>query len=245
MKRVLRTPAVLAWATMTSTAWAAEIPRSATGTTARSPAGARPAVQSRGLLPDPVLLDGSTHAAEKKSEFGMIGDFELPGDETSRNGRGGGGSGKPPPEQQNAGGAVPQGGGGRGAPAAQTAQAGGGKEESPAADGSGSAGPESKPGNQPGDPNAKAEGIRVAELGGDPSGAMGEQGGPKPAPVAIGDKAMRIPQQTPNVAVVGAQQLPNQNTQVYEKATGTGGKGPTSSQGPSRTEKGRAIPAGL
>ena len=120
---------------------------------------------------------------------------------------------------------------------------------------SGGAGPESaggsepRAGNQPdggaGDPNARPEGIRVAELTGDPSGGPGPQGGDKPAPVAIGDKAMRIPQQTPNIAVVGAQQVSNQNTQVYEKATGSGGKGPSSGQGPNRTEKGRAIPAGL
>lgn len=211
---------------------------SRTVTTGRAAPGAR------GLLPDPVLLDGSTHAAEKKSELGMIGDFELPGDENNRNGKVGGGSGQPASEQREGAGAMPPGKGGGASQDAQTAKAGGaagaqenaGGQEAKAGD---------KTGGAAGDPNAKAEGMRVAELTGDPSGGAGQPGGDKPAPVAIGDKAMRIPQQTPNVAVVGAQQVSNQNTQVYEKATGTGGKGPSGSQGPSRTEKGRAIPAGL
>jgi hypothetical protein len=57
---------------------------------------------------------------------------------------------------------------------------------------------------------------------------------------------MRIPQgQQAMPGVVGAQQAANQNTQVYEKGTGTGGKGPTGKQGANRTEKGRSIPAGL
>lgn len=197
---------------------------------------------ARGVLPDPVLLDGSKHVAEKKSEFGMIGDFELPGDENNRNGKVGGGSGQPSSEQGDGGGAMPQGKGGGASQGAQTAKAGGaaGAPEN-------AGGQDARTGDKTGtgDPNARAEGIRVAELTGEPSGGAGQAGGDKPAPVAIGDKAMRIPQQTPNVAVVGAQQVSNQNTQVYEKATGTGGKGPAGSQGPNRTEKGRAIPAGL
>jgi hypothetical protein len=48
-------------------------------------AGAR-----KGPLPDPALLDGSTLPPEKKNEFGMVGDFELPGDENVRSGRVGG-----------------------------------------------------------------------------------------------------------------------------------------------------------
>src|SRR5688572_4631083 len=70
---------------------------------------------TRGPLPDPTLLDGSTQPPEKKSETGMIGEFELPGDDNVRNGKVGG------PQNQNpsaAGGAqsmpagMPQGGGG-------------------------------------------------------------------------------------------------------------------------------------
>jgi hypothetical protein len=200
------------------------------------------------VLPDPVLLDGSTHVAEKKSEYGMIGDFEMPGDENSRNGKVGGSQGGGQEEANES--AKNQAGGGGGAEkagaekpgggkaGAQTAQAGGGAEESKASD---------KQGGGAGEPNAQAQGMKVAELGGEPSGAMAEPSdGKKPAPVAIGDKAMRIPQQTQSTAgVVGAQQPAGQNTQIYEKATGTGGKGPTGQQGPNRVEKGRTIPSGL
>src|SRR6187402_2942748 len=45
---------------------------------------------SRGVLPDPALLDGASQPVEKKSEYGMIGDFELPGDENVRSGKVGG-----------------------------------------------------------------------------------------------------------------------------------------------------------
>src|SRR5471032_2545188 len=34
-----------------------------------------------GVLPDPKLLDGSTQAAEKKPAYGMLGEFEIPGDD--------------------------------------------------------------------------------------------------------------------------------------------------------------------
>src|SRR5688572_3017138 len=56
-------------------------------TAARTPA--------KGTLPDPALLDGSTMPQEKKNENGMLGDFEMPGDENVRNGKVGG------PQQQN------------------------------------------------------------------------------------------------------------------------------------------------
>ena len=51
-----------------------------------------------------LLLDGSTLPEVKKSEHGMIGDFELPGDDNARGGKVGGtpglpgqGGGQPPP----------------------------------------------------------------------------------------------------------------------------------------------------
>ncbi|MBI5693528.1 MAG: hypothetical protein HZC55_25920 [Verrucomicrobia bacterium] len=193
-------------------------------------------------MPDPVLLDGSTHATEKKSEYGMIGDFELPGDENAKSGKVGGGKSGSDESQQN----DAQGGGG-GLPGAAKQGAGGGSagSQAKAAGGQDQNAPD-KPGGGGGEPGAKAEGIKVAELGGDPSGGAGDDPSKKPSPVAIGDKAMRIPQSTPSTAgVVGAQQVANQNTQVYEKATGTGGKAPTGTQGPNRTEKGRTIPPGL
>ena len=75
--------------------WAAEDQRSNTQTVrapsnASSRPGAARAGTAKGMLPDPALLDGSTLPVEKKSETGMIGDFELPGDENNRSGKVGG-----------------------------------------------------------------------------------------------------------------------------------------------------------
>ena len=223
--------------------FAAESARPATSAE-RLPPG-RTGASARGPLPDPALLDGSKAAAEKKGEFGMIGDFELPGEEDGKKDKAGGaGAGEPEKQQAQSGGSGQSGAGGQ---AGQPGVAGTGKQ-GPQGQG---AGPEGKegPGGSPtaGDPNAKPEGMKVAQLGGDASGAAGAEGGPqKPPQVAIGDAAMRIPQnQQAMSGVVGAQQAANQNTQVYEKGTGTGGKGPTGKQSPNRTEKGRSIPAGL
>src|SRR5687767_1384014 len=77
---------------------AAEQPRTQTGSqTGKIAPAARPTSTksgaARGVLPDPVLLDGSTQPPEKKSEYGMIGDFELPGDENVKNGKVGGAQG--------------------------------------------------------------------------------------------------------------------------------------------------------
>lgn len=90
--------AVVLAAFVVTTCGAAEQPRSAvpsakavTPSTTKS-GTARPG--AKGPLPDPTLLDGSTLPAEKKSEHGMIGDFELPGDD-SRSGKVGGPPGAP------------------------------------------------------------------------------------------------------------------------------------------------------
>jgi hypothetical protein len=215
-----------------------------TASTERVPTG-RTGSSARGPLPDPALLDGSKVAAEKKGDFGMIGDFELPGEEDGKKDKAGGaGSGGPENQQSESGGSGQPGAGGQ---AEQPGGAGTGKQ-GPQGQGAGPEGKEGQGGaSGAGDPNAKPEGMKVAQLGGDASGAVGALGGPqKPPQVAIGDSAMRIPQnQQAMSGVVGAQQAANQNTQVYEKGTGTGGKGPTGKQGPNRTEKGRSIPAGL
>lgn len=217
---------------------------------ARSPASAervapgRTGSSARGPLPDPALLDGSKVAAEKKGDFGMIGDFELPGEEDGKKDKAGGtGGGGPENQQAESGGSGQPGAGGE---AGQSGVAGTGKQ-GPQGQGAGPEGKEGQGGaSGAGDPNAKPEGMKVAQLGGDASGAVGAEGPQKPPQVAIGDAAMRIPQnQQAMSGVVGAQQAANQNTQVYEKGTGTGGKGPTGKQGPNRTEKGRSIPAGL
>lgn len=208
----------------------------------RLPPG-RTGSSARGPLPDPALLDGSKVAAEKKGDFGMIGDFELPGEEDGKKDKAGGaGGGGPENQHAESGGSGQPGAGGE---AGQPGVAGTGKQ---GPQGQGAEGKEGQGGaSGAGDPNAKPEGMKVAQLGGDASGAVGAVGGPqKPPQVAIGDAAMRIPQnQQAMSGVVGAQQAANQNTQVYEKGTGTGGKGPTGKQGANRTEKGRSIPAGL
>lgn len=238
---------------LVSPVWAAESTRTQTGKiTPASRTAPTKSGTGRGVLPDPVLLDGSTQPPEKKSEYGMIGDFELPGDENAKNGKVGGpqNPGQQNPGQQGQNGAggmpmgLPQGGGAAGQQAQQqAAKAGaageqaGAQQQNPNAAGNQVAGA--------GDPNAKPDGVQVAQLGGEASGDQQGGAGQKPPPVAIGDSAMRI-QTTPNSpGVVGAQQLPSQNTQQHEKGTGTGGKGPTGTQGPGRIEKGRTIPAGL
>jgi hypothetical protein len=238
-------------ATFTLATLAINVGRAADETRAKTDSGKAGSASTRAatgkagrVLPDPVLLDGSTQQPEKKSEYGMIGDFELPGDENVRNGKVGGPQN---PGQQSQGGGnqamgLPQGGGGGGQPPAGKAgqQQGGqsGGPQNPNAAGEQVAGG--------GDPNAKAEGVQVAQLGGEPSGdqKQGAGAGEKPPPVAIGDQAMQIKTAGNNKDVVGAQQLPG-NTQHHEKGTGSGGKGPTGGQGNNRVEKGRTVPAGL
>lgn len=236
------------------TGWGAEQPQPKSqtkGIATQRPAPGRSGTTARGPLPDPALLDGSTQSAEKKSEYGMIGDFELPGDENVKNGKVGG---LQNPGQQGQNGAsgmpmgLPQGGGAAGQQqsAQQMPNSGGGGQQGEQQPG----GPQNpnaagNPVAGAGDPNAKPEGIQVAQLGGESSGQQPAGGGEKPPPVAIGDSAMQI-QTTANApGVVGSQQLPATNTQQHEKGTGTGGKGPTGAPGPNRVEKGRTIPAGL
>ena len=206
---------------------------------AESAGGARPGPVrstpgSRAVLPDPALLDGSAHAPEKRSAIGMIGDFELPGDEQAKADKVGGAA--VPPDQAGAQAAdqgtagFPGKPGGSGRPDPTKAGGRGGKEAEVPAAGSGE----------------QAQGIQVAELKGEAAAPAPDGKGPsRPTAMAIGDQAMRIPQQPRSPAVVGAQQVANVNTQDYEKGTGTGGKGPVNKGGPNRTEKGRVIPSGL
>jgi hypothetical protein len=217
----------------------------------------------KGPLPDPTLLDGSSQPAEKKSENGMIGEFELPGDENARSGKVGGPSG----QGQNPGGTPPVGIqvslpslpiGGVSAQSGQ--QQGGGLPgvgiqtpgAAPAAGGQAGIGLQipdasSKPVGAGGDPGGQQQGIQVAELGGDASGqsAGGGPAGEKPKQVAIGDSTMRIEPTANAPGVVGGQQQVAGKTQQSEKGTGSGGKGTGGTGGPNRVEKGRAIPSGL
>jgi hypothetical protein len=234
---------------MVGAAWAAESTQNRTAIPTQRPTSTKSG-SARGPLPDPILLDGSTHPAEKKSEYGMIGDFELPGDENAaKNGKVGGG-----PQSQGQPGQQGQGGGG---PQMSLPQAGGAGQQQAGKSGAASqGGAEQKQGPQnanaaggqiegAGDPNAKPEGQQVAQLSGEASGNQAGGAGEKPPAVAIGDSAMRIQTNAPSPGVVGAQQQANPNTQQHDKGTGTGGKGPTGGPGNNRVEKGRTIPAGL
>ena len=205
--------------------------RSASASAAR---GGRP--PARGILPDPMLLDGSGQPAEKRPEQGMLGNFELPGDDNVRNVKAGGA--QTPPGEQAGAAEQKQGGGGK----AQGAQAGGSQPKNPQAK------PGTDGGNSgPTDPNAKAEGIQVAQLEG--AGAEGQAGlegpGNKPQAVSIGDSAMQIKTVANAPGIVGAT-VPAGQTQQMEKNIGGGrGSTPLKGGGRSQTEKGRAMPAGL
>lgn len=195
---------------------------------------------ARALLPDPALLDGSSLPAEKKAEFGLIGDFELPGDENSKSDKvggapspsGSGGGGKEDGKMaQNAPGGLGSGG---------PSQSGQQPPKGPHSPGG--------PGGGQNDPNAKAEGIKVAELKTDEAAGQGtlpDSDVQKPKQIAIGDPTMQI-KTAPNApGVVGATTTAGK-TQQMEKATGGGaGKPPSGDNSNRGVEKGRAMPTGL
>jgi hypothetical protein len=205
----------------------------------------------KGPLPDPALLDGSALEPEKRPEHGMLGEFEMGGDENAKSDKVGGESSGPPPPPGGASAPsaidlktqIPKSGGGASADAAPEAPSGGAASEGPAG-GAGS--------NQPGlknDPNAKAEGMQVGELKSDGAGGQSGQSAPspnKPQQVALGDSAMQIKPQNPAPGVVGAQQLPQgkDTPQQYDTKTPGGGKqsGGSGNQG---VEKGRVMPSGI
>jgi hypothetical protein len=260
--------AVTVVACAASLGWAADSTSKASSSSGRSTSST--SRTGKGTLPDPVLLDGSTLPVEKKNEQGMIGDFELPGDENARSGKvggpqggqGGGGQQKPPGVQVDVplpGLPIPGGGAGtsagqQGAGLPQLPQAGGQSGGQQGQSGQQAGGPQQSGGGQngsnnalggPGDPNAKADGVQVGQLGGEGSSQDSLAIGEKPPPVAIGDSAMRIQTSGSAAGVVGAQQV-GVNTQQVEKATGSGGKGTGGATGgPNRSEKGRTMPAGL
>ena len=202
---------------------------------------------ARGPLPDPALLDGSTQLPEKKSEYGMLGEFEIPGDENSKSDKVG--AQQPPPGMPSGGGqADPKGAQGPQGAMAQGGGAAGGQPQAEQQPPKG--GTPGGPGGGQNDPNAKAEGIQVAELQTDESAGPAGQGSAqdpntqKPQPVTIGDKARQIRPAANAPGVVGAQ-VPAGNTQQMEKATGGAAKGSSGNSGNRGVEKGRAMPAGL
>jgi hypothetical protein len=215
---------------------------------------------SKGILPDPLLLDGSKEAAEKIPEHGMLGEFELPGSENAKSDKVGGAQ----PEEQAAGGGAQQkqkDGGGSGAQAAQAAQdaaqqGGGGSEQK---EGSGQGGQDGKQGQSQqgtastgaqGAEGAKAEGIQAAGLS-DPNGgaaAPQNQANTPPSNMKIGDAAMQIKTLPPGVAsaVVGmeAQAKGKDTPQSYDAKTPGGGKQSTG-RGNQGVERGKVMPPGL
>ena len=232
---------------------------SARSVSASAARGGRP--PARGILPDPVLLDGSGQPAEKRPEQGMLGDFELPGDENTRSGKVGGQQGQPPQQGGAGGQQMPQGtrppsGGSSGQQQANSQEAQQGGAQSPQgaqANAPQSANAPAQGGTDgaisgPADPNAKAEGVQVGQLGA--PGPDGEAGAPdgtaasKPQPVAIGDSAMQIKSVANAPGIVGAA-VPAGQTQQLEKGVG-GGRGSSAvGGGRNASEKGRAMPAGL
>lgn len=216
-------------------------------TTSRTPASRT--ASSTQLRPDPAILDGSSHPAEKRNEFGMIGDFEMPGPET-RSDRVGGAQAQPgggTDELTKPGGGAP--------PVAAETPPGG--APAPTAEAAGQPGgttatqPQQQQGGIPGTPNpiegatgGEAQGVQVAQLGGASGGTDPGQPGSRPRAVTIGDKAMQIP--LPNAAIAGVNaQQPAGATQHHEKPTGTGGKPPVGDNTNKGVERGRTMPAGL
>ena len=120
-------------------AWAADAGASRASGTPSSPAASSSTASTASrtssttartakVLPDPALLDGSSQQADKKVENGMIGEFELPGDENAdRNGRVGGRGGPQPQQQQQPQMSLPLPSAGIGIPGGQSSgEAGGG-----------------------------------------------------------------------------------------------------------------------
>jgi len=198
----------------------AQTPAPASG--ARAPATRTAAV--RPVLPDPELFDGSALEAEPRPDSGMLAEFELPGSEERPEQMAVRNAGENPQQQQQ------QMGGGGGSPSGQQAGQGGARPSSG------------------GDPNAKAEGIAVAELQVDEGSAS--QDAVKPREISIGDTAMQIPVATAQQSVIGSQPQSNSgqqqgvsNSQQYEKGAAAGRQtGNNQNRG---LEKGRNIPEGL
>jgi len=204
---------------------------------------ARPARgQTKGPLPDPALLDGSKEAAEKRPEYGMIGNFELPGQEDAKSDRVGS-SGEPPPASGAQGPAASA------AAAASASAAGGSSAAGSAAGAAGAGGIE--PIQAQGAADAVAEGTQASSLS-DPSGgaaASQAQGkASKPGDVRIGDASMQIKTLPPGSAasVVGLepQQKGKETPQSYDPKTPGGGK-QSGGRGNQGVEKGKVMPTGL
>lgn len=177
---------VLTW--LTGAGWSAEtarVPAGKTSTAATSSRASGPGARSaKGPLPDPLLLDGAAQPAEKKSEYGMIGDFESPGDENVRDGKVGG----PQNQNQNSSGggqnsnqgAGSSQGGGGGAQGAQQ-QGGGGAQGAQGGQQGGGGAQGAQGGQQGGQQGGGAQGGAQGQAGAIQPGGGGQGGGPENA----------------------------------------------------------------
>lgn len=207
---------------------------------------------ARGPLPDPILLDGSSLPVEKRAESGMIGDFELPGDDNAPRDAKVGGQQPPGSPQGGAQGGpqqmgIPQMGGGGGPQSPNQTPPAGGQSggQPPSGQQQGAQNAAGGPIAGASDPNGKAEGTQVGQLQTDPNaGGDGQPMPNKPSAVSIGDSAMQI-KGVPNAPGVVGTSAPAGQTQQMEKAVG-GGRGSSSIPGSrGAAEKGATMPAGL
>lgn len=246
-------------------AWAADAGASRASGTPSSPAASSSTASTASrtssttartakVLPDPALLDGSSQQADKKVENGMIGEFELPGDENAdRNGRVGGRGGPQPQQQQQPQMSLPLPSAGIGIPGGQSSgEAGGGGVGISVTPPSGSpaggvgAGVSLDPNAPPGADAGAGAGVQVGSLSGEADSNPQGQISSKPQPVAIGDSANQIKTVANAPGVVGGS-VPSGSTQQMESRIGGagGGQGSRSDNTNRGSEKGRAMPAGL
>lgn len=150
----------------------------------------------KGPLPDPALLDGSAQQAEKRQDYGMLGQFDIPGDDksTAKDGSVG------PQSSPN--------GGGTAAPDDKNTQAGGGAAATPGQEqdknsqgGGGSQSADQKKDGQGGGGGGAqaASSPKTGGGGGDAQGGSGSQGGA----AAGGSSGGKAPSQ--GTAAAGAQ----------------------------------------
>ncbi len=153
----------------------------------------------KGPLPDPALLDGSAQQAEKRQDRGMLGQFDIPGDDKSDSKDGtvgpqsspnGGGTAAPDDKNTQAGGAAASpaaqeqdknsqgGGGGQTADAKKDGQSGGGGGGQQSAS-------SSKTGGGGGDAQGGAGSQGGADAGGPSGGKPASQGGAMGGPQGI------------------------------------------------------------
>ncbi len=204
------------------------------------PGSARPVRgTAKGPLPDPALLDGSKEAAEKRAEYGMIGSFELPGQEEAKGDRVGATEESPPA------------GGAGGATAATGTSAGGAGNPGAGANVAAAGGGGSEPIQAQGSAEAQAIGTQATSLSDPAGGAAASQSqgnGSKPGDVKIGDASMQIKTLPAGAAasVVGLepQAKGKETPQSYDPKTPGGGK-QSGGRGNQGVEKGKVMPTGL